>query len=99
MAIKGELKGFDGTYCDCGRSLPLKVCQSAAGYYLGYECSDCGPYSRETGYYVTRQEAEADLAKEQPEKARDTLYQPGELEFETFEELANYLKDIRTNEH
>ncbi len=51
MAIPGELSGFEGVKCICGKHLSLKVCQSAAGYYLGYFCDECGPYSRETGYF------------------------------------------------
>ena len=46
MAIEGELNGINGTTCvDCKSKLPLKVCMSAAGYYLGYFCNCCGPYS------------------------------------------------------
>lgn len=62
MALPGELKGTRGTVCsDCGNDLPLQVCRSAAGYYLGYICPECGPYSRETGYYPSREAAEAEL--------------------------------------
>ena len=46
--------------CDCGHDLPLQVCQSAGGYYLGRWCNNCGPFSRESGYYATHEEAEAD---------------------------------------
>ena len=37
---------------DCKVKLRLKVMHSPAGYYIGTEC-DCGPYSRESGYYPT----------------------------------------------
>jgi len=61
MAIQGELKGLDGTVCKCGAELLLDVQQSAAGWYLGYFCGRCGPYSRETGYFTTLEEAEDTL--------------------------------------
>ena len=38
--------------------MPLKVCQSAAGYYIGRMCPDCGPYSRDSDYYETYEKAE-----------------------------------------
>lgn len=57
MALPGELAGFDGVECDCGQKLMLDVCCSAAGYYLGYLCPICGPYSRETGYWLRRDDA------------------------------------------
>ena len=82
MALEGKLKGLDGTVCsDCGAVLELRVCRSAAGYYLGYFCDQCGPYSRETGYYPTREEAEEELAKEVPDKLRTTEFKPAPFEF------------------
>jgi hypothetical protein len=36
------------------------VQRSAAGYYVGTWC-DCGPYSRESGYYQTAEEARSAL--------------------------------------
>lgn len=33
------------------------VCKSAAGYYIGRYCNE-GPYSRESGYFRTREDAE-----------------------------------------
>jgi hypothetical protein len=45
---------------DCGVELKLAVHKSAAGFYLGTWCN-CGPYSRESGYYDTREEAEKAL--------------------------------------
>lgn len=80
MAFPGELKGFDGVTCDCGKRLPLRIAYSPAGYYLGYFCGHCGPYSRETGYFKTRSEAETQLkiAKQGgiPLGARDTGHHP-----------------------
>jgi hypothetical protein len=37
-----------------------EVLRSAAGYYIGTQC-ECGPYSRESGYYRTYEEAESAL--------------------------------------
>lgn len=76
MALPGELKGLGGTTCDCLQELELEVLGSAAGYYLGYFCPNCGPYSRETGYYANRADAKAELALMGaafvPSKVRDT---------------------------
>lgn len=54
--LPGECVGFDGATCTCGLELPLEILQSAAGYYLGYCCPQCGPYSRET-IYLTEEQA------------------------------------------
>lgn len=43
---------------DCGDPLYLQVLQSAAGFYLGSHCK-CGPYSRESGYFPSIDEAVA----------------------------------------
>ena len=62
MALPGELLGLRGARCpDCGKWLVPCVCNSNAGYYLGYFCC-CGPLSRETGYYLTPAKADAQLA-------------------------------------
>ena len=60
--IPGEtiLSGGACTCPDCGVRPVLQVCRSAAGYYLGTWC-DCGPYSRESDYFNTREEAEEAL--------------------------------------
>lgn len=43
---------------DCGEQLPLKVCHSAAGYYIGWFCPNCGPYGRDSvEYYRTHEVA------------------------------------------
>jgi hypothetical protein len=40
---------------DCGAPMPIKVCSSAAGYYVGRWCDTCGPWERiSAGYYRTR---------------------------------------------
>ena len=80
MALPGEMSGLDGTVCECGAELKLKVLRSAAGHYLGYFCPGCGPYSRETGYFRTRKEAAIELDRVQQgevsSKLRDTEYHP-----------------------
>ena len=67
--IKGETIGTGAPMrCDkCGVVVEIKVHNSAAGYYIGAWC-DCGPYSRESGYYPTRSCAEADLEKLAPKQ-------------------------------
>ena len=62
MALPGEtLDGGASPTCDeCGVTVQLQVCHSAAGYYVGTWCN-CGPYSRESGYYQRREEAQAAL--------------------------------------
>jgi|TARA_R100001594_G_scaffold64884_1_gene99198 hypothetical protein len=45
---------------DCQNDGPM-VLQSGAGYYVGYFCRKCGPYSRETGYYRTHDEAKENM--------------------------------------
>lgn len=34
----------------CGATLKLRVCRSAAGWYLGYICPKDGPYDRVSTY-------------------------------------------------
>jgi hypothetical protein len=62
MTLPGETiaTGAPPRCPDCGRMPKLDVYMSAAGYYVGTYC-DCGPYSRESGYYPTRDAAQADL--------------------------------------
>ena len=61
MTLPDETAGLEGATCVCGAELELRVCRSAAGYYLGYWCDRCGPYSRETSYFRTYEEAEKEL--------------------------------------
>lgn len=87
MALPGELLGTGTITCDlCGAELPLKVCQSGAGYYLGHFCNQCGPYSRESGYFRTREEAKRALQSENEDEMnlRDTEFHPGEFIVEEF---------------
>ena len=77
MALEGELKGICGTECmDCGTWLELQVCRSGAGYYLGYMCDCCGPYSRESGYFPSYDIAKdaLDSEEESAKQLRDTKY-------------------------
>jgi hypothetical protein len=48
---------------DCDEELPLKVLESAAGYYVGYFCPNCGPYGRKSEYFQTTALAGIVLAK------------------------------------
>jgi hypothetical protein len=51
------------TQCaDCDHPLSTMVLKSNAGYYLGTECPNCGPYGRESDYIPTYQQAENILA-------------------------------------
>lgn len=52
--------GAPKTCPDCGVTPKLGVHESMAGYYVGTWC-DCGPYSRESGYYKIREQAEKAL--------------------------------------
>lgn len=62
--IHGETiaTGAEQTCRDCRVTPKLQVCRSPGSllFYLGTYCK-CGPYSRETGYFGTRKEAEAAL--------------------------------------
>jgi hypothetical protein len=46
---------------NCGASLEKGVYRSAAGYYVGTWCNRCGPHSRESQYFTTREEAAFEL--------------------------------------
>jgi hypothetical protein len=62
MALPGEVNGGKSVVtCDCGTLLPLRVYHSAAGYYIGYWCPNCGPYGRESEYFITEALAKAYL--------------------------------------
>ena len=64
MTLPGECVNDTQTVCvECGARLEIQVCKSMAGYYVGFWCDRCGPYSRESGYYRNREEAELALSK------------------------------------
>ena len=51
--------------------LPIRVCHSAAGYYIG-QLEPCGaPFDRLSGYYKTREEAEKALKAGWPDRGAD----------------------------
>ena len=58
MVLQGETvyRGAPEKCEDCGTELELQILITS-GYYVGTQCL-CGPYSRETEYYETREEAE-----------------------------------------
>jgi hypothetical protein len=68
MVVQGETirRGADRV-CKCGKEFKLEVLHSAAGYYIGTRCHTVGcdeaglPYSRESGYYKTKKEAQKAL--------------------------------------
>ena len=62
--IPGETlgNGAASTCPDCGVKLVLKVLRSFAGHYIGTACN-CGPYSRESGYFRSLEAAEASLKR------------------------------------
>lgn len=64
--IPGEtiLTGAPETCSDCHITPKLSVYSSpgGAGYYIGTYC-ECGPYSRESDYFKTRELAEKALAE------------------------------------
>lgn len=64
MTMPGETiaTGASNVCPDCGVKLENAVHYSNA-YYIGTWC-ECGPYSRESGYYKTREEAEKTLASD-----------------------------------
>jgi hypothetical protein len=60
MTLPGETvgKGITAIGCtECEEVLYLSVYRSNAGWYLGYRCPKCGPFSRESGYYPNEGEA------------------------------------------
>jgi len=61
MVLKGETiyRGAPDKCEDCGTKLELQVLLTC-GYYVGTQCQ-CGPFSRETGYFETLHEAEQAL--------------------------------------
>ena len=54
------LSGAPAVCEDCHVAPAFGVYLSAAGYYIG-TCCNCGPYSRESGYFPTKEAAEQAL--------------------------------------
>jgi hypothetical protein len=67
MVMPGETiaTGAEAVCSDCAQVPKLGVYRSQAGYYIGAYCA-CGPYSRESEYYETREAAEEDFKKMRP---------------------------------
>lgn len=61
---------------DCGVELKLQVLRSAAGYYIGTWCN-CGPYSRASDYFPTREAAESEFKLWQQMDVRPSGRTPG----------------------
>lgn len=78
MALPGE--AVPVPVCpDCGKELPIKVCMSGAGYYIGQVCEYCGPIDRlSRDYFRTEKEAQGHLDKDDYVR-RDTDFHPGEF--------------------
>ena len=63
MTLHGEcIRDVETSCVECGAHLEIQVCKSMAGYYVGFWCGACGPYSRESGYYRNYEEAEKALS-------------------------------------
>jgi hypothetical protein len=63
MTLPGECVNDTKTTChECGSELTIDIQKSAAGYYIGFFCQECGPYSRESGYYRSYEDAEKALS-------------------------------------
>jgi hypothetical protein len=76
MALKGECISTGSSGVCCGKKLEIRVCKSAAGYYIGTTCPNCGPYSRESVlYWPMYDEAKAALESNNW-KRRDAEYHP-----------------------
>lgn len=58
--IPGETiaSGASSKCNECGKEMEFEVLRSGAGFYIGTQC-ECGPYSRESGYYRSREDAAA----------------------------------------
>jgi hypothetical protein len=58
VVLKGETIATGAPeICDCGEKVEWNVYHSGGGYYIGTYCPVHGPYSRESRYFRTKQEA------------------------------------------
>jgi hypothetical protein len=56
--LPGECVGSLTETCfDCRSEMEIRVLKSARGHYLGFLCPKCGPYSRESGYFMNEDAA------------------------------------------
>lgn len=60
---------------DCVEEMELSVCQSAAGFYLGFWCNTCGPYDRVSDYFGTREEADAALTEAKKTRSHKSYWE------------------------
>lgn len=62
MTMPGETlaTGAPAVCPECGHHVELQVHRGGAGFYVGSWC-ECGPYTRESGYYRSRAAAELAL--------------------------------------
>lgn len=56
---------------DCLEDMPIMVCSSISGYFLGFHCENCGPWSRVTSYIGTFKEAKGLLNSLTEENFKD----------------------------
>ena len=62
MALPGETIPSGSKCEECGEVLKHEVLQNANGaWYIGTWCSNDGPYSRESCYFSTKEDAEESL--------------------------------------
>jgi len=78
MVLPGEADAPDNCE-DCGADLPLQVLMSGGGYYIGTFCPNCGPYSRASDYFRTREAAQAELDLWNNDNVRPSGRTPGYL--------------------
>lgn len=81
MATAEEIKHHEKC-TGCGRPMELEVLQSGAGWYLGTQCPNCGPHTRESHYFPSDLEAQSalrDWLAGNKVHARDAEFHQGEL--------------------
>lgn len=63
--LYGETIATGASAVCCGVEMELRVLRSAAGYYIGTRCNECGsPNSRDSGYYSKQEDATKALKNE-----------------------------------
>lgn len=78
MALEGEINAVERCP-DCGGPMPIQVCLSGAGYYIGQWCDQCGPYNRLSYYYYPTREYAQRALIDNTWKRRDTEFHPGKF--------------------
>ncbi len=63
--LPGETIRSGASNMCCGKVLEFTVLRSNAGYYIGTQCDQCGPYSRESHYYRSEEEARQAVADDE----------------------------------